>query len=602
MQEISTIIIAGKTGRRKGLFSSDRLLTVFAPSRQKILLFLSFLTGSCFVTAQSPVVQKDIELVKSMPNIPSPYKMKDWKLITAKQDKLFYDFNAKGTWLPLIWWDDAQVNFPTRSFGIPSYVGSRHHELQGSSYESLPVMGSVLGASLIGIDKSKQDGYDFVTMCQQFFNKKNGANLIMNNVDRKPGRTFWYEIWPGMTFNMIVDQYPTNPDLSPLMKMNAENWMKAIDGLKKDKAYPDFNYTAFDFETGRGFFNNRWREPDAAAGLAWLEFSAWKKWNDNKFLEATKQCMDFLQNRPANEGPYYEIMLPFGAYLAVRMNAEMGTQYDELKMLNWCFDGNNTDRKGWGVMAEKWGEYDVHGLVGQKNWEQYAFAMNTYTQAAALVPIVKYNPAYARTIGKWILNLANASRLFYPDEHPLNRQTSGYWKSDPDHAICYEGVRKNLDNGNGFHVFKGVLAAEGPYAIGDQVKGLKSRTDICPYGSAWVGMLAALVDTTNVEKIIKINCNATDFFGDRTYPVFLYFNPFTETKNVTINAGEKPVNIYDLVSKKMILKNVKNNVELVIGGDQAIIIVMIPADTKTQVVKNQLVAGDHVIDYAITTQ
>lgn len=44
--------------------------------------------------------------------------------------------------------------------------------------------------------------------------------------------------------------------------------------------------------------------------------------------------------------------------------------------------------------------------------------MNTFSQAAALVPIVKYNPAYASTIGKWMLNLANACRLFYADEHP----------------------------------------------------------------------------------------------------------------------------------------------------------------------------------------
>ena len=59
--------------------------------------------------------------------------------------------------------------------------------------------------------------------------------------------------------------------------------------------------------------------------------------------------MAFLQNRPQKEGTFYEIMMPYGAYLAVRMNAELGTAYDELKMLNWCFDGNNSDRDGWGV-------------------------------------------------------------------------------------------------------------------------------------------------------------------------------------------------------------------------------------------------------------
>lgn len=530
--------------------------------------------------ARSAATQKDIELVKSMPNAPTPYQMKDWKEVAAKQDKLLYDFNAKGTWLPLIWWDDNKVNFPIRAIGMPSYVGSSKQETKASSYESLPVMGSILGASLIGIDKSNQDGNDYVSMCKQFFNKKNGVNLVMNNVDRKPGRTFWYEIWPGMAFNMIVDLYPANKELADLMKINAENWIKAIDGLAKDRAYPDFNYTSYDFDAGRGVYNNRWKEPDAAAGLAWLEFSAWKKFKDDKFLKAAKQCMAFLQDRPAKDGPYYEIMMPYGAYLAVRMNAELGTDYDELKMLNWCFDGNNTDRKGWGVIAERWGDYDVYGLVGQKQWEQYGFAMNTFTQAAALVPIVKYNPVYARTIGKWILNLASASRLFYADAHPLNRQTSGYWKADSDHVISYEGVRKNLDNGNGFHVFKGVLAAAGPYAVGDQVKSLKSRTDICLYGSVWVGMLAALVDTTNVEKIIRIDCNATDFFGDRSVPTYLYYNPFTETKKVQLDLGQSAMDIYDMVNKEMVKTNVKNKTVLEIPGNEAVVIRLTPTKTK----------------------
>ena len=307
--------------------------------------------------------------------------------------------------------------------------------------------------------------------------------------------------------------------------------------------------------------------------------------------------MEFLQQRPARDGVFYEILMPYGACLAVRMNAEMGTNYDELKMLNWCFDGNNSDRDGWGVMCEKWGEYDVHGLVGQKKWEQYAFAMNTFSQAAALVPIVKYNPAYSQTIGKWILNLANASRLFYADEHPRNRQTSAIWNGDPDHVICYEGVRKNLTNGNHFESLQGVLADKGPYALGDQVKTLSSFTDICPYGSAWVGMLASIVDTTNVEKILKLNCNATDFFGDRSFPTFLLFNPFYEPRTVQLEVGKNSVNVYDLVSKQYLKKNVSGTVDLPLNENSAVTLVLIPANVKTSIKGNRLMAGNSVIDY-----
>lgn len=564
------------------------------------LLVASLLLATTVITnAQRPVPQKDIALVKKMPEQPRPYKMKDWKTIARKQDALLFDFNAKGTFLPLIWWDDSKVNFPIRSFGIPSYVGSVRNKGKKNRYESLPVIGSVLGASLVGIDKSNQHGYDFVTMCRQFYNKSNGVNLIMNNPRRKPGASFWYEIWPGMAFNMLTYKYPDKKEMEEVMLLNANNWLPVVKNLSRNSPYPDFNFTSYDFKTGKGIYNGRWREPDAAAGLGWLFFTAWKRSGNEKFLDAARSCMAYLQHRPAGEGPFYEIMMPYGAYLAVRMNAELATSYDELKMLNWCFDGNNSDRDGWGVMAEKWGNYDMYGLVGQKKWEQYAFAMNTFSHAGALVPIVKYNPAYARTIGKWILNLANASRMFYADEHPRNRQTSAIWDGDPEHVICYEGVRKNLDNNNHFYVFKGVLAEEGPYAVGDQVKNGTSFTDICPYGSAWVGMLAAIVDTTDVKMILQLDCNATDFYGNNEFRTYLYYNPYSVNKTVTLDVGDEPVKLYDAINRQFMKNSFRGKISLEVPADGALLVKLVPERTKTSVRNNQLFAGGGILDYKV---
>lgn len=564
-----------------------------------ISLFVSVMLSAGLVFAQRPVPQQELALVRHMPDRPSPYKMKDWKTITRKQDSLLFDFKAKGPFLPLIWWDDTKTNFPIRSFGLPSYVGSLRNREKKHHYESLPVMGSVLGASLIGIDKSNQQGHDFVTMCKQFYNTSNGANLILNSPKSRSGGSFWYEIWPGMAFNMLVEQYPHLTEIRELMKMNTENWLPVVKGLSTDNGYPDFNFTAYDFKTQKGFYNGKWREPDAAAGLAWLFFSSWKHVDDPRYLDAAKACMAFLQHRQASEGTFYEIMMPYGAYLAVRMNAELHTDYDELKMLNWCFDGDNSDRDGWGVLAEKWEDYDVHGLVGQKKWEQYAFAMNTFSHAAALVPIVKYNPAYARTIGKWMLNLANASRLFYADEHPRNRQTSAIWEGDPEHLISYEGVRKNLDNNNHFHVFKGVLADQGPYAVGDQVKHGTSFTDICIYGSAWVGMLAAIVDTTDVPMVLQLDCNATDFYGNNEFPTYLYYNPHPEGKTVTLDVGGQPVKLYDAVNRRFLSGVFQGKASLDLPPNEARLIKWVPAALKTKTKDKQLWAGDHILDYAI---
>lgn len=565
---------------------------------KKILLILLAGIFSAGISAQNPVKQKDIRLVQYMPNMPFPYKMKNWKDITIKQDQLFYDFNAKGQNLPLIWWDDSRINFPFRTFGLPSYVDKRR--LGGSSYESLPIMGSLISGSLLKIDKSNYNGTDYVTMIRQFFNKKNGADLILNGLNRKAGESFWYEIWPAMAYSMLVDLYPAKAEMQEPMKITVDNWLNVIHDLNQGREYPDFNFTAFDFKNRKGYHNGVWREPDAAAGLAWLQYISWIKYGDQKYLDAARRCMTFLQNRQEAEGTFYEIMMPYGAYLAVRMNAELGTQYDELKMLNWCFDGNNSDRDGWGVMCERWNKYDVYGLVGQKKEEQYAFAMNTFSQAAALVPIVKYNPAYSATIGKWILNLANACRLFYSDEHPRNRQSSSIWQGDPQHVISYEGLRKDLEHGNHFEPFQGLLAEEGPYAIGDQVKTMSSATDICLYGSAWVGMLAAIVDTTDVEGILQLDCNATDFYSERKYPTYLIFNPYFEDKVITLNLDtEVPVDLYDLVSKQYIEKNCKNKAVINLKANSAATLVYLPSSAVKTKKKGKLMIGKDVIDYSL---
>jgi len=559
-----------------------------------IATILSFISAG--IEAQKPISQIDIDLVKKMPDIPQPYKMKDWKEVAMKQDRLFFDHNAEGTLLPLIWWDDTQVNYPIRSFGIPSYVGALRNMQKGNHYESLPTIGAVVGASLVGIDKSNYEGYDYVTMLRQLHNKQNG--LVLNSVKRQPGKTFWYEIFPTMGFSMLVDLYPKKNEMAEIMQQCADIWNEAILDLGNGKDYPDFNFTAFDFQNRKGYYNGRWREPDASAGLAWLEFSAWKKFGDIKYLNSAKSCMQFLQHRPFAEGVFYEILMPYGAYLAVRMNAELGTDYDELKMLNWCFDGNNSDRDGWGVMAESWEGYDVHGLVGQKKWEQYAFAMNTFSHAAALVPIVKYNPAYSKTIGKWILNLANASRLFYGDEHPKNRQTSAIWTGDTDHVICYEGCRKNLTNGNHFDPLQGILADKGPYAIGDQVKRLNSLTDICPYGSAWVGMLASIVNTTNVKGILQLDCNATDFFGCRKFSTYLIYNPYDEQKTVEIEIQKNQCNLYDLISKEIVARDVSHKTKIKLSPGSAKTIVILPLEAETKVKNNMLVTSKgEIIDF-----
>lgn len=556
------------------------------------------MTFDAVAAQDSHVRQIEIPAVENMPDMPHPYKMKDWKSIAVKQDRLLYDFSAKGHLYPLCWWDNSNYNFDGTSFGIVSYVGQIRNTKADYVYESLPVMGSIIGATFAGIDKSNQNGTDFVSMIRQFYTRRSGLNLIMNSPNRaRTGSSFWYEIFPGMAFSMICDLYPDNEELSALMLSSAHKWIQAIKDLSKGKEYPDFNCTSYDYRTREAFSNGRWREPDAAAGLAWMEYAAYVRSGKKQYLDAALECIEFLQERPASEGPYYEIMMPYGAYLAVRLNAENGLDYDEMKMLSWCFDGHNSDRDGWGVMTESWNGLDVSGLVGQKKYEHYAFAMNTFSQLAALVPIVKYNPSYSHTIAKYVLNAANASRFFYADEHPARKQTSWLWKGDPDHVICYEGFRSDL-KGNHFEPFIGILDDEGPYACGDHVKNFISYTDICPYGSAWSGILAGLLRETDIEGILQIDCNATDYFGDRTFEHYLVLNPYNEIKKVNIVLPEYAVDVYDIITGRYIAKDVKGIMTLEMYAGQTYNIVCIPSGTALKRHKGtRMTAGDRIIVY-----
>jgi hypothetical protein len=174
---------------------------------------------------------------------------------------------------------------------------------------------------------------------------------------------------------------------------------------------------------------------------------AWLRFHDQQFLETADLALRALQERPADHSPLYEVLMPYSALVAVRMNCEENRSYDVRKLLDASFEPHARPqaRPGWGVIADRWNGLDASGLIGSTtDGEGYAFAMNTYQWAGALAPIARYDTRYAHDIGKWLLNLANAARLFYPATFDAEHQTSYAWSSahDPRSAIAYEGIRK----------------------------------------------------------------------------------------------------------------------------------------------------------------
>ena len=134
-------------------------------------------------TAWAQVQQKAIDRVNQMPDIPRPFKIIDFTALAKDFDQKIYDFNATGKYWPMIWIDSSKRNFPQNVAGIYTAVGDVRQGLQnhkGIFHEALTTMGAVLGASLVGIDKSAQQ-YNYVAMLKNYFNKETGWNIMMNN-------------------------------------------------------------------------------------------------------------------------------------------------------------------------------------------------------------------------------------------------------------------------------------------------------------------------------------------------------------------------------------------------------------------------------------
>lgn len=564
----------------------------------KIILSSLLTCIACFTQAQ--VKQLKLNRVEEMANLPQPLKIIDWKLMAQNFDKTIYDFNAKGEYWPMIWIDSTKKNFDQNVMGIYTAVGDvRQGKLhnKGMFHEALANMGSVLGASLIGIDKSKQNGFNYTAMLKNYFNRDTKWNIMMNNTAPEVallgggyGRDWWYDVYPNLLFYAICEKYPNEKDFDWIAKSIAEKFYKADSILKGD-----YNYSYFDYGQMKPMKNQICAQQDAAAGHAWVLYAAYKKIGDKRYLQGAISAMTALESNKIN--PTYELLMPFGAYLAARMNVEQGTKFDVQKLLGWTFDGTAVCREGWGVLTGKWNDYDISGVVGSTvDHGGYGFLMNTFDAAWPLVPLVRYDPAYADAIGKWMLNAVNASRLFYPqyipNEHQTILQSAGVTKG----VIAYEGIAK----GSTFDTL--YMDKKAPVAQGDGPKWVPGQnpdvSQFSVYGSGHVGIFGSIVEKTNVEGILKLDVLATDFYKSKAYPSYLVYNPYKQIKTVFYKIkGTKNVDLYDAVAQKFIAKNVSVKANIHVLANKSVLIIETPASSKITTKNHKLLANGVVIDY-----
>ena len=544
------------------------------------------------------VQQQKIARVNQMPNLPQPLEIIDYKKLAVSFDSTVYDFNAKGKFWPMVWIDSTKKNFPQNVVGLYTAVADVRQGTnnKGMFHEALATMGATLGASLVGIDKSKQHNY--VGMLKNYYNKETGWNIMMNNTCPEVallgggyGRDWWYDVYPNLLFYAVYDQYPKEPGFDEIAKSIADKFYNADLILNGN-----YDYSYFDYGKMKPMKNNICAQPDAAAGHAWVLYAAYKKFGDPKYLKGAISALTALQSQPIN--PTYELLMPFGAYLSARINAEEGKNFDTNKMLGWTFDGTAICREGWGVLVGNWNGIDISGTVGSTvDHGGYGFLMNTYDMAWPMVPMVRYNQSYATAIGKWMLNAANASRFFYPqymaDEHETIPQLAEVTKG----VIGYEGIIKQSS-------YKAHENLKGPVAQGDGplwVPGQNpEESQFSVYGSGHVGIFGSIIRTTNVKGILQLNLLATDFFSDKAYPSFLYYNPYDTKKKVSINVEQnKKVDLYNSVSGSFVARNVSSSCKIKLAPESAAVIVCVPSGGKITYEGSKMLVDGIVVDYMV---
>jgi len=564
------------------------------------ILFISLLFVCCKEREVIPVKQQAIPRVDQMADLPQPLQVIDYLRLAKQFDSTAYDFNATGKYWPLVWKDSSNKNFPQMVVGLYTAVGDVRQgpaHNKGMFHEALATMGAVLGGTLVGVDKYDQQGLNYVAMLKNYFNRETGWDIMMNNTCPEVallgggyGRDWWYDVYPNVIFYAICDLYPDEPGFNDIARKIADKFFSADSILNGN-----YDYSFFDYGNMKPMKSQICAQPDAAAGHAWVLYSAYKKFGDPRYLKGALSALTALQSQSLN--PTYEVLMPFGAYLAARINAEQEKKYDINKMLGWSFDGTPICREGWGVLVGKWNGMDISGIVGSTvDHGGYGFLMNTYDAAWPLVPLVRYDQSYATAIGKWMLNAANAARLFYPQYMPDDHETVPQLAEVTKGVIGYEGMVSQSTYQKHEHLQGPVAQGDGPlWVIGKNPE----ESQFSVYGSAHVGIFGSIIRTTNVPGILQLNLLATDFYHDKAYPSYLYYNPYKESKQVSISIGEeKKLDLYNTVSAGFIAHNVSSAV-IELAPQSAAVIVCVPPDGKVTYAGRRMLVNGIVVDYAI---
>lgn len=492
-------------------------------------------TGSHTVRAEetkSETIYKYIQATQDIPYLPANYQYTNWREKAIKFNEML--FNMKD--YNLIFQELQSKNTGRESMGIVTYTD----EERSSEYaQALTLIGALLSAEKLNKDSIGEDELNkIVQFVESYYNIENGEGTILNyqNVDSTE-LSFWQQIYPAVAYFMLMDRYEATVDSDALLRNIADTWYEVVMDLGGSDGIVDFNYTGYDFKNKVPFDNGEWTEPDAAAGVALLQYYAFEKFEDRKYIKAATLCMNYMNDFQRNPG--YELLYLYLPYLSARLNSVEEYHFNTAKYMEFFFTESDY-RHEYGTFKGDFGT----GLIGDRT--QYGgtpYSFQSIIGATALAPMLKYDQRYAVEVGRYLLQVTQSLNLFYDVDDPVY-----------GNLIPVEKVEKNRETS-------------------DQRLSVLSGT--------YLGLLAAMIEPTNIEGILKVDLNVNEYYVDKDEqrPLFLMFNPYEEEQTVKYKVKtEGTVDLYDLVSHSFIEENVKGETEVKMKATDAVIVLEIPVD------------------------
>jgi hypothetical protein len=574
-----------------------------------LCVLCAFVSAGNATSAAEP--QIDIPWVAKMPQLPHPLRIIDWKQTALDYYRLVFDPGAGGRNLPAV-----DLSADRRHFGFPAYLTpGRKPAVNGG--EAITCLAGVAGAQLVGLDMHTYQGIDWAADCKRWFDEVDG--VYQDRISQRGGNVSHviYGYWPLALGVMLTDM---NHD-DPQYRRNIEKQFAFVLQMARDMGCPDQP----DLKQGYDIATRKVRpigidwNPGNASCLAWMLYAGYKWTGNREYLDCASSALHWQLKNPGR----YEISHAMGPLVMARINAEQGESFDMKRMMdNWF--GDYTRLPGfvheWAIThGTKLNGMTCDGLDGawwrraDDNWF-YAFAMGSYQAPAWLLPVVRYDQRFARSVARYALNAANSCRFFLgvnlDDEH---QDHLDWRRSIPDgkgFLFSYEGLRTEAHHADADRRFQ-------PYATGDPIA-LFSRTytktnatqywidkrlfrgesqNIALYMGHHIGFLGSIFNATDVPGIIAWDLVKTDYYHPHCYPTYLIFNPYEQAKRVTFDVGDAVCDLYDTITGQFIRRNVSGRQPLEIEADRALVLMLVPVGGTVAREGGKLTIKDVVVNY-----